>query len=41
MKLEGMILSEVSQSEKDNYHMVSLTGNIRNSERDYREKEGN
>ena len=41
MELEGIMLSEVSQSEKDNHPMVSLTGNIRNSERDYREKEGN
>ena len=24
MELEGIMLSEVSQSEKDNYHMVSL-----------------
>ena len=25
MELEGIILSAVSQAEKDNYHMVSLT----------------
>ena len=24
MKLEGIMLSEISQLEKDNYHMVSL-----------------
>ena len=24
MKLEGIMLSEISQPEKDNYHMVSL-----------------
>ena len=24
MELEGIMLSEISQSEKDNYHMVSL-----------------
>jgi len=26
MELEGIMLSEVSQAEKDNYHMVSLIG---------------
>ena len=41
MELEGMMLSEISQSEKDNYHMVSLMWNIRNSEKDYKRKEGN
>ena len=25
MELEGIMLSEISQAEKDNYHMVSLT----------------
>ena len=24
MELEGIILSQISQSEKDNYHMISL-----------------
>ena len=24
MELEGVMLSEISQSEKDNYHMISL-----------------
>ena len=24
MELEGIILNEISQSEKDNYHMISL-----------------
>ena len=24
MELEGIVLSEISQSEKDNYHMISL-----------------
>ena len=28
MELEGIMLSEVSQSEKDGYHMFSLTGGI-------------
>ena len=41
MELEGVMLSEVSQSEKDNHHMVSfIQGNIRNSERDYRRRRG-
>ena len=30
MKLEGIMLSKVSQSEKDNHYMVSLMGNIKN-----------
>ena len=41
LELEGIMLSEVSQSEKDNHHMVSLMWNIRNSEQDYKGKEGN
>ena len=40
IELEGIMLSEVSQLEKDSHHMVSLMWNIRNSERDYRGKEG-
>ena len=28
MELEGIMLSEMSQSEKDNHHMVSLTCGI-------------
>ena len=41
MELEGTMLSEVSQSEKDNHYMVSLIlGDIKNSERDYKGKEG-
>ena len=28
MELEGIMLSEISQSVKDNYHMVSLLWNI-------------
>ena len=28
MELGGIMLSEISQSEKDNYHMVSLIGGI-------------
>ena len=34
------MLSEISQSEKDNYHMVSLMQNIRNSAEDHRGREG-
>ena len=30
MELEGMMLSERSQSEKDKYHMIPLTWNLRN-----------
>ena len=29
MKLEGIMLSEISQSEKDKYHMTSLMWNLR------------
>ena len=28
MELEGIMLSKICQSEKDNYHMVSLTWGI-------------
>ena len=35
IELEGIMLSEVSQSEKDKHYMVLfIWGNIRNSERD-------
>ena len=34
------MLIEISQSEKDNYHMVSLVWNIRNSTEDHRVREG-
>ena len=30
MKLESIMLSKISQSEKDNYHMISLMWNLRN-----------
>ena len=36
MELEGVMLSEISQSEKDNYHMISLMWNLRNSERNHK-----
>ena len=38
MELEGIMLSEISQSEKDNY-MVSLRWNIKNSTEDDRGRE--
>ena len=38
MELEGIMLNEISHSKKNNYHMVSLIKNIKNSERDYRGK---
>ena len=34
MELEGIMLSEVSQSEEDKHYMVPFMGNIKNSERD-------
>ena len=40
MELEGIMLSEISQSEEDKHGIIHL-GNIRNSERDYKGKEGN
>ena len=38
MELEGIMLCEISQSEKDNYHALT---HVRNSERDYRERREN
>ena len=40
MELEGITLSEISQSEKDNYHMISLVWNLRNKTEDQRGREG-
>ena len=40
MKLEGIMLSEISQSEKDSYHIISLMWNLRNKTEDHRGKEG-
>ena len=40
MELEGIMLSKISQSEKDHYHMVSLMWNIRNSTEDNRGRDG-
>ena len=39
--LEEIIPSEISQAEKDNYHMVSLMWNINNSTEDHRGRKGN
>ena len=40
MELEGIMLSEISQSEKDKQCMFSLIwGNINNSEREYKGRE--
>ena len=40
MELEGIMLSKISQSEKYNYHMVSLMWNVRNSTEDHGGREG-
>ena len=40
MGLGEIILSEISQAEKDNYHMDSLMWNRRNSTEDHRGREG-
>ena len=39
MELEGIMLSEISQSEKDRYHMISLMWNLRNTD-EHRGREG-
>ena len=41
MELESVMWSEISQSEKDNYHGFSHLWNIRNSIEDHRGREGN
>ena len=40
MELEGIILIEISQSEKDRYHMFSLMWNLRNLTEDHGRREG-
>ena len=43
MELEGIMLSEISQSEKDNFHMISLIQRIsefENKTEDHRGREG-
>ena len=32
MELEGILLSEISQSEKDKYHMTLLIGRLKDTE---------
>ena len=39
MELKGIRLSEISQSEKDNYHMVSLIFGIQEAVEDHRGRE--
>ena len=40
MELEGIMLNEISQPEKDNYHMISLIcQNLRNKAEDHRGRE--
>ena len=38
--LEGIMLSEISESEKDRYHMFSLMWILRNLTEDHGEREG-
>ena len=40
MELEGIMLSEISPSEKDKYHMFSLMWNLRNFTEDHGGREG-
>ena len=40
MEIEGIRLSEISQSEKENYHMISLIWNLRNKTDEHRKNRG-
>ena len=40
MELECIVLSKISQSEKDKYHMTSLMWNLRNKTDEHRGREG-
>ena len=40
MELEGIILSEISQSEKDRYHVFTNMWNLRNLTEDHGRREG-
>ena len=40
MDLEGIMISEISQTEKDKYHMISLTCGILKKKQIYREEIG-
>ena len=39
MNLQGTILSEITQTEKNKYHMKSLTGEIRNTKEKHTHRE--
>ena len=39
MELKGIMLSEISQLEKDKHHMISLVWNLRNTD-EHRGREG-
>ena len=39
MMLENIILGEISQLEKNNYHMISFMWNLRNKTEDHRGRE--
>ena len=40
MELEGLMLSQVSRSEKDKYHMISLMWDLRNKADEHWGREG-
>ena len=40
-RIDGITRSNISQSEKNNYHIVLFAWNIRNHVKDYRGREGN
>ena len=40
MDPESIMLSKISQSEKDKYHMISLMWNLRNKTDEYKGREG-
>lgn len=39
MELEGITLSEISQSKKENYHMIPLMWHLRNKTDEHRRRE--
>ena len=39
VELQGIMVSEISQSEKNNYHMISLMWNLRTETNQQRRKE--
>ena len=40
IELEGIMLSEINQSEKDNYHMITLICKFKKQNRSHRGREG-